>query len=82
MAYKEQVDRVAGATLVLRASPTRIGTAGLIAENVEFWPRATISKRGGFRRFMEVRENYPVTAIVNIGEHYLVMAGDLDEQAE
>lgn len=70
-----------GAGLKLDASPTRISpAAALIADNVEYWPRAAISKRGGYDRYLDgTRENYPVTGLVVMSEKQVVLAGDVDE---
>lgn len=81
MAFNEVPERLINAGLYLQLGPTKKGlVGGSIAENVEVFPIATIKKRGGYRRWIEVQEGYPVTNLVHMEGKYLIMAGDLDEQ--
>ena len=81
MAFNEVPERLVDAGLMLHLGPTKKGLVGAsTAENVEVYPMATVTKRGGYRRWLSVQENYPVTGLVHFDGKYLVMAGDLDEQ--
>lgn len=80
MAFKEDLGRLDGAGLQLSASPTKIGReAAVVAQNTEFWPHRTISKRQGYARWRDLRENFPITALVSMDGRFLIMAGELDE---
>jgi len=80
LAFKEVPERLVEAGLMLHLGPTKKGlVGGLIADNVELYPMATVTKRGGYRRWRTVHENYPVTNLVRFDDKLLIMAGDLDE---
>lgn len=66
---------------MLHLGPTKKGLVGAqTAENVEVFPIATVTKRPGYKRWLAVQENYPVTGLVRMNDKFLIMAGDLDEQ--
>ena len=80
MAFKEDLGRLDGAGLQLSASPTKIGReAAVVAQNTEFWPHRTISKRPGYTRWRNTQEVHPVTGVLGWEGNFLIMAGDLDE---
>jgi hypothetical protein len=79
LAFESGLRKLTEAGLALHVGPTKKGLAAAsVAQNVELFPSATITKRPGYRRWLHVREDYPVTGLVRIGDKYLIMAGDLD----
>lgn len=80
MAFREAIGRLEGAGLQLHASPTKLGPeAAIVAENVEFYPTNTITKRDGYCRWRDVQELAPVTGLLVMSGRILIMAGELDE---
>jgi len=70
------------AGLVQSAGVTRIGLAAArIARNVEVYPKFTVTKRPGYRRWMDVDMGRRVTCAFTIGDDKaLIIAGDVDEE--
>ncbi len=80
MAFKESLARLESATLHLRTAITRLPPySGVVADNVEFYPRATISKRPGFRRRVDEQLGQPITAYVEMDNKELLVGVDVDE---
>lgn len=60
---------------------TRVGMSGaLIARNVEVYPFGSVTKRPGYRRWLDVDMGRRVTCAFTIGEKALIIGGDVDEE--
>lgn len=80
MAFKEGLDRLQAAGLYRNRGITRLGAVGgVIAKNVSLYPSATITKRPGYKRFLEVQEAHPVTNVFRFDNNIIILAGDVDE---
>jgi hypothetical protein len=75
----EQKGKLAGAGLRLDLGITHMpAPVGLEANNVEFRPEGSISKRPGLQRFSLVAMGAPVTCFLEAGGVYLTAAGNVD----
>ena len=81
MAFKEGLDRLQAAGLYRNRGITRLGAVGgVIAKNVSLYPLATITKRPGYKRFLEVQKAHPVTNVFRFDNNIIILAGDVDER--
>jgi len=69
------------AGLVQSAGVTRLGLSrARIARNVDVFPRNTVTKRPGYRRWMDVDMGRRVTCAFTIDDKALIIGGDVDEE--
>jgi len=72
--------RLENAGLVQSAGPTRLPLgAGVIAKNCDVFPRRTITKRPGYRRWRDVSMGQMVTAAFCLDQTGLIFGGAVEE---